>query len=137
MGSKSEKNEQLFNILKNNIEAAFNDLSVSNGDFVLTVEAWYGEYFGQIYTEKNYKGQFDLSYDKISGSSYDQYMYYKLLSSNPNLSNYLTINWSIDTNNIEDDCIVYKGYRFTYDALLALLLSKCTIIDGTFENSEM
>ena len=131
-GTKTAENEQLFNTLKSNIETAFNDLSVSNGNFVLIVETWYGEYFGQIYTEKNYKGQFDLSYDKISGSSYDQYMYYNLLSSNFDLSNDLTINWSIDTNSIDDDCIVYNGYRFTYDSLLALLSSKYNIIDGTF-----
>lgn len=131
-GSKTAQNEQLFNTLKTNIEIAFNDLSVSNGNFVLTVEAWYGEYFGQIYPDKNYNGQFDLSYDKISGSSYDKYMYYNLLSSNSDLANDLTINWSIDTNNIEDDCIVYNGYRFTYDALLSLLSSKYTIIDGVF-----
>lgn len=121
-GTKTNKNEQLFATLKNNIETAFNDPSVSNGNFVLTVEAWYGEYFGQIYTEKLYNGQFDLSYDKISGSSYNnKYMYYYLLSTNDDLSNSLTINWSIDTNNIEDDCIVYNGYRFNYDALLILL----------------
>ena len=131
-GTKTEKNEQLFNVLKRNIETAFNDKSVSNGGFVLTVESWYGDYFGQIYTDKNYNGQFDLSYDKISLSSFDQYMYYNLLSSNSDLSNGLTINWSIDTNNIEDDCIIYNGYRFTYDSLLALLSSKSTIIDGTF-----
>ena len=131
-GTKTEKKEQLFNTLKNNIETAFNDLSVSNGDFVLTVEAWYEETIGQIYVEKNYTGQFDLSYEKISLSSYDQYMYYNLLSTNYDLSHGLTINWSIDTNNIEDDCIVYNGYRFTYDALLSLLSSKYTIIDGVF-----
>ena len=131
-GTKTAENEALFNTLKENIESAFNDPSVSNGNFVLIVDAWYGEYFGQIYPDKNYNGQFDLSYDKISGSSYDEYMYYNLLSSNSDFSNGLTINWSIDTNNIEDDCIVYNGYRFTYDALLALLSSKYTIIDGVF-----
>lgn len=131
-GTKTDKKEQLFNTLKNNIETAFNDPSVTNGDFVLTVEAWYEESIGQIYVEKNYTGQFDLSYEKISLSSYDQYMYYNLLSTNYDLSHGLTINWSIDTNNIEEDCIVYNGYRFTYDSLLALLSSKYTIIDGVF-----
>lgn len=131
-GTKTEQNEQLFNKLKSNIETAFNDSTVSNGAFVLTVEGWYGEYFGQIYTEKLYNGQFDLSYDKISLSSYNQYMYYNLLSTNSDLSNDLTINWSIDTNSIEDDCIIYNGYRYTYDAVVALLSSKYTIIDGAF-----
>lgn len=130
--TRTEQNEQLFNTFKSQIEIAFNDLSVSNGNFVLTVEPWYGEYFGQIYTAKNYNGQFDLSWDKITGSSYDLYMEYKLLSSNFDLSNGLTINWSIDTNDIEDDCIVYNGYRFTYDALLSVLSSKYTIVDGVF-----
>ena len=129
-GAKTVDDEAIFNNLKNNIESAFNDQSVSNGNFVLTVEAWYGDYFGQIYTDKNHNGHFDLSWDKISGSSYDWYMMYKLLSSNPELSNDLTINWSIDTNNIETDCIVYNGYRFSYDALLSLLSSEYMILDG-------
>ena len=120
-GTKSKANEELFNSLKNSIETAFNDKIVSNGNFVLSVEPWYGEYFGQIYGEKLYNGQFDLSYDKISLSSFNQYMCYNSLSSDLNISNNLTINWSIDTNNIDDDCIVYNGYRFTYDYLLTLL----------------
>lgn len=131
-GTKTEEKEQLFNTLKSNIETAFNDPSVSNGDFILTVEAWYEDSIGQIYIEKNYNGQFDLSYEKISLSSFDQYMYYNLLSTNYDLAHGLTINWSIDTNDVEDDCIVYNGYRFTYDALLDLLSSKYTIIDGVF-----
>ncbi len=131
-GTKTKASEELFDTLKYSIEFAFNDESVSNGAFVLTVEAWYGEYFGQIYSNKLYNGQFDLSYDKISGSSFDLYMVYKLLSSHSDLSNGLTINWSIDTNDIEDDCIIYNGYRFTYDSLVSLLSSKYTIIDGTF-----
>ena len=48
-------------------------------------------------------------------------MCYNSLSSDLNISSNLTINWSIDTNNIDDDCIVYNGYRFTYDYLLTLL----------------
>ena len=120
-GTKSKANEELFNSLKSSIETAFNDKIVSNGNFVLSVEPWYGEYFGQIYGEKLYNGQFDLSYDKISLSSFNQYMCYNSLSSDLNISSNLTINWSIDTNNIDDDCIVYNGYRFTYDYLLTLL----------------
>lgn len=72
----------------------------------------------------------DLSYDKISGSSYDELTDYKLLSSSKQISNGLTINWSIDTNNIEDDFIVFKGKRFTYDSLISLLEGKQTISKG-------
>lgn len=135
-GIKTEKNQKLFNAFKDSIERAFNHQSVSKGKYVLNVEAWYGEYFGQIYKNKLYNGKFDLSFDKISGSVNNEYMLYYLLSSNPILSNNLTINWSINTNKIEDDCIVYNGYRFTYDSLLSLLSSKQNVIDGVIVNSQ-
>ena len=130
-GTKTEQNELTFNSLKNNIESAFNEISVSEGKIVLEVKPWYGKVFSEIYSKKNYNGQFDLSYDKISGSSYDELMDYKLLSSSKQISNGLTINWSIDTNNIEDDCIVFKGKRFTYDSLISLLEGTQTISKGT------
>ena len=129
-GTKTEQNELTFNSLKNNIESAFNEISVSEGKIVLEVKPWYGITFSEIYSKKNYNGQFDLSYDKISGSSYDELMDYKLLSSSKQISNGLTINWSIDTNNIEDDCIVFKGKRFTYDSLISLLEGTQTISKG-------
>ena len=105
-------------------------MSVSECKVVLEVKPWYGKVFSEIYSKKNYNGQFDLSFDKISGSSYDELMDYKLLSSSKQISNGLTINWSIDTNNIEDDCIVFKGKRFTYDSLISLLEGTQTISKG-------
>ena len=129
-GTKTEQNELTFNSLKNNIESAFNDISVSEGKIVLEVKPWYGITFSEIYSKKNYNGQFDLSFDKISGSGYDELMDYKLLSSSKQISNGLTINWSIDTNNIEEDCIIFKGKRFTYDSLISLLEGTQTISKG-------
>lgn len=129
-GSKTEDNEKAFNIIRNFIETAFNDFRVTNNKFVIKVEAWYGEIFGEIFTKKNYNGQFDLSYDIISSSNFDPYMSYRLLSSTAEISNDLTTNWSIITSKLENDCIVYNGYRFSYDAILELLYSERMIIEG-------
>lgn len=129
--SKNEQSEQMYEILKNQIETAFNDQQVTNGLFELKVNVWYGEIFGTIFPEKNYKGCFDISYGKISGGSIDfkPYKEYLLLSSSKALSNSMTLNFSLDTNSL-DDCIVYNGYRFTYDALLVLLSGSTEIHNG-------
>ena len=66
----------------------------------------------------------------IRSMSYDELMDYKLLSSSKQISNGLAINWSIDTNNIEEDCIIFKGKRFTYDSLISLLEGTQTISKG-------
>ena len=129
--SKNEQSEQIYQIFKNQIETAFNNQQVTNGLFELKVDVWYGEIFGSIFPEKNYKGCFDISYGKISGGSFDfkPYKEYLLLSSSKELSNSMTLNFSLDTNSL-DDCIVYNGYRFTYDALLVLLSGSTEINNG-------
>lgn len=120
--SKNEKTEKIYETLKNQIETAFNDQLVTNGQFLLKVDVWYGEIFGSIFYNKNYCGCFDISYDKLTVGSIDKkpYIAYSLLSSSKELSYSLTLNYSLDTNDL-DDCLVYNGYRYTYDALLDLL----------------
>lgn len=129
--SKNEQSEQIYQTLKNQIETAFNNQQVTNGLFELKVDVWYGELFGTIFPEKNYKGCFDISYGKISGGSIDfkPYKEYLLLSSSKELSNSMTLNFSLDTNSL-DDSIVYNGYRFTYDALISLLIGPAKINNG-------
>ncbi len=117
------KCEEIHSIIKESIEEAFNTKEVSNEQFLINVSHWEGEYFGQIYTQKLYNGQFDISFDKISDSTLDfnPYKEYLLRSSNAILSNGLTVNWSHDTGNINYDCIIYNGYRYSYDEVLLAL----------------
>ena len=116
--------------IKTCLETVFNDESVTNGNFSLTVNAWQSEYFGQIYAEKIYVGQFDMSFGTISYSSkLDYYNEYLRLSSTNSISDGFNVNWSIDTSSL-DDCIVYEGYKYSYDSLLQRLCNTNMQIDA-------
>lgn len=116
--------------IKTCLETVFNDESVTNGNFTLTVNAWQSEYFGQIYAEKIYVGQFDMSFGTISYSSkLDYYNEYLRLSSTNSISDGFNVNWSIDTSSL-DDCIVYEGYKYSYDSLLQRLCNTNMQIDA-------
>lgn len=122
--------ETYHNNIKTCLETVFNDESVTNGNFTLTVNAWQSEYFGQIYAEKIYVGQFDMSFGTISYSSkLDYYNEYLRLSSTNSISNGFNVNWSIDTSSL-DDCIVYEGYKYSYDSLLQRLCNTNMQIDA-------
>lgn len=122
--------ETYHNNIKTCLETVFNDESVTNGNFTLTVNAWQSEYFGQIYAEKIYVGQFDMSFGTISYSSkLDYYNEYLRLSSTNSISDGFNVNWSIDTSSL-DDCIVYEGYKYSYDSLLQRLCNANMQIDA-------
>ena len=122
--------ETYHNNIKTCLETVFNDESVTNGNFTLTVNAWQSEYFGQIYAEKIYVGQFDMSFGTISYSSkLDYYNQYLRLSSTNSISDGFNVNWSIDTSSL-DDCIVYEGYKYSYDSLLQRLCNTNMQIDA-------
>ena len=74
-------------------------------------------------SEKLYNGKFDISFDKISGSTVDlnPYIEYLLRSSNSDLSNDLTVNWSHNTGTTDNDCIIYNGFKYSYDEVLLAL----------------
>ena len=115
--------EEVHNNVKACLESAFNVESVTNGNFTLTVDAWHSDNYGQIFSKKIYKGQYDASFGQISGTSIDNKTYrcYRLLSSNSYISKGFNVNWSLDTSSY-DDCIVYNGYKYSYDSLLNLLI---------------
>ena len=120
-GSLFENDIALFEKLKNSIETAFNDKKVTKGDYNLEVVSWCGEYFSSVFPEKSYCGQFDLSYPKISSSSFIPYEFYKMLSTDLGISGHLTVNWNFDTSDVEKDSIVYDGYRYSYDTIVSAL----------------
>ena len=120
-GTREEKDEASVLKLKNSMETAFNDKSVSNGDYILEVNFWVGLYFTSVFPLKNYCGQFDLSYPKISSSHFIPYEFYKMLSSDLGISGHLTINWSFDTSDVNKDSIVFDGYRYSYDTIAKAL----------------
>lgn len=113
--------ETYHNNIKTCLETVFNDELVTNGNFSLTVNVWQSEYFSQIYAEKIYVGQFDMSFGTISYSSkLDYYNEYLRLSSTNSISNGFNVNWSLDTSSL-NDCIVYNGFKYSYDDMLGLI----------------
>ena len=120
-GTLFENDIALFEKLKNSIETAFNDKKVTKGDYYLEVVSWCGKYFTSVFPEKSYCGQFDLSYPKISSSSFIPYEFYKMLSTDLGISGHLTVNWNFDTSDVEKDSIVYDGYRYSYDTIVSAL----------------
>ena len=113
--------ETYHNSIKTCLETVFNDESVTNGNFTLTVNAWQSEYFSQIYAGKIYVGQFDMCYGRISLSSeLEHYYAYLSLSPADEFSHRLNVNWSLDTSSL-DDCIVYNGFKYSYDDILGLI----------------
>ena len=114
--------ETYHNNIKTCLESVFNDESVTNGNFTLTVNVWQSEYFSQIYAGKIYVGQFDMCYGRISLSSeLEHYYAYLSLSPAEEFSHRLNVNWSIDTSSLVD-CIVYNGFKYSYDDLLIKLM---------------
>ena len=71
-----------------------------------------------------------MSFGTISYSSkLDYYNEYLRLSSTNSISDGFNVNWSIDTSSL-DDCIVYEGYKYSYDSLLQRLCNTNMQIDA-------
>ena len=107
--------------IKEYLETAFNHESVSNGQYKLEITSWIGEQWSDIYYQKSLAGKFDISFGKISSSSYNPYTSLKIMSSDPSISDGFTTLWSVDTNDINEDYVIYDGKRFTYDSLIKAL----------------
>ena len=131
--TKSNNLEAIHNIIKQCIEDAFNVEDVTNGNFTLEITSWVGETFTSVFNEKLNCGKFDIGFGTISRSSgFDHpYKIYNLRSSTVDICDGgLAVNWSIDTKYLEDDCIVYDGYKYSYDALLLALQGAVNIENG-------
>lgn len=122
--------ERYHNEIKNFMETAFNDESVSGGKYKLNVIFWVGNAWSDVYYNKMMVGQFDLGFGSISGNSLNPLDFMGCLSSDQEISNSFTLNWGVDTNNPSAYPIVYKGERYSYDALLNAGNSQSIVKDG-------
>ena len=116
-----QTDEQYHQYIKEYFETAFNDESVSNGVYKLNIKFYVPENWSDVYVDTR-EGLYDLSFGKISGSSYDPYHYLNIMSSDGNISKGFNLNWNLNTNDISKDYIIYDGKRWTYDALLTSLV---------------
>ncbi len=119
-----------FKILEKCFEDAFNDESVTNGKFKLDIVGIKNNIqTGNHAFNYCFVGHFDMSLCLVSWSHMNPFLLYE------NKTPYnLGFSCSIDTNNAEIDCIVYKGERYSYDAFVSSSKSggypKVKIING-------
>jgi len=129
--------------VKNYIETAFNDESVSGGLYKIDIKFWVGNEWSDVYYYKMMVGKFDFGFGSISGNSLDPIGFMNVLSSDQDISDGFTLNWGVDTNSVDAYPLVYKGYRWSYDALYSAVNSSVVAVQGknqapvTFEYTEL
>ena len=111
--------EVIFKELKNYIENAFNDDSVTGGLYKLTVTFWVGNSWTDVYYNKMLIGQYDIGNGAIMGNELDPMAFLSVLSSDPTISSNFTLCWGVDTNNPDVYPLVYDGKRWSFDALFS------------------
>ncbi len=117
------------NEIKQFIETAFNDESVSGGKYKLDVKFWVGATWDEGYNRMQ-AGSFDIGFGSISGNPLDPLSFMSTISVDPALSAGWTLNWGVDTNKMSADSIVYKGMRWTYDSLYLAATSSAIVQNG-------
>lgn len=117
------------NEIKQFLEDAFNDSSVSDGKYKLEVKFWCGAVWSEGY-ERMQNGKFDIGFGSISGNPLDPLNFLSTLSADPAISAGWTLNWGTDTNELASDSIVYKGMRWTFDALYKAATSSAIVVNG-------
>ena len=116
--------------VKECLEAAFNDPSVSDGCYELNVEFWAGDVWSDVYYKKLMKGNFDLGFGSISGNTYNILDYLTVLSADQTLSGGFTLNWGPQTDNPDQWFLLYKGAKWSFDALLSAANGSTIVKDG-------
>ena len=77
-------------------------------------------------------GQFDLGFGSISGNPLNPLDFCNVLSSDQSISGGFTLNWGLDTNNPDEDALVYNGQRWSFDALYTAANSVAIVKDGAY-----
>ena len=122
--------ENYHNEVKNFLETAFNDESVTGGAYKLNVNFWVGSQLTDLFYSKLFVGRFDIGYGAVSGNTMNPLDFVSVLSSDPTISNNLTMNWSVNTNDPISYPLVYRGARFSFDALYNAANSRAIVADG-------
>lgn len=121
------------NEIKNFIETAFNDNSVTGGKYELEVTFWVGTSWDKVYYDKLMVGQYDIGFGSISGNPLDPLGFLNVLSSDQDISQNFTLNWGSDTNDPDVYPIVYRGARYSFDALYKAAMGQAIVNEGASE----
>lgn len=131
----SSQEESYHKYIKQCLETAFNDESVSEGKYALEIDFWIGEAWSDVYYNKMMRGQYDIGFGSISLSSQMEPAIIeglKVLSSTQSISENLTLSWNLPTNDPFSDLLIYNNQRWSYDALIMALCSSITVVDGVY-----
>ena len=121
--------------VKEYLEAAFNDDSVSGGCYKLNLTFWGGDVYTDVYYKKLIPGQFDLGYGSISGNTYDILDYMLILSADQSLSNGFTLNYGPRTDEPDQYFLIYNGVKWSFDALISAANQPTLVKDGKLSSS--
>lgn len=122
--------ESAHNEIKDFLETAFNDASVSDGKYKLQIDFWVGNDQMDVYYNKMMIGAFDVGYGGINGNSLNPLDFMSVLSSDQDLSGGFTLNWGTNTNDPDAYPIVYEGRRYSYDAFWLAANATVNAVDG-------
>lgn len=122
--------ESAHNEIKDFMETAFNDASVSDGKYKLQIDFWVGNDQMDVYYNKMMIGKFDVGYGGINGNALNPLDFMSVLSSDQTLSGGFTLNWGTNTNDPDAYPIVYQGRRYSYDAFWCAANASVFAVDG-------
>lgn len=101
--------------IKQFLETAFNDPAVCNNQLTLEITNMAVAVWSDVYYKKMKVGQFDIGFGGISGNTLNPLNFMGVLKSDN--SSGFTLNWSINTNDPNEELITYQGEQYTFDAL--------------------
>lgn len=125
--------EDYHNEIKSFLETAFNDPSVSDGKYQLSVDFWVGNEWSDVYYNKMMVGQFDLGFGSVTGNPLNPLDFVGNLSSDQEISKSFTLCWGTDTNDPDVYPIVYRGERYSYDAFYKAANNQAIVAAGRNE----
>ena len=116
--------------IKKYLEEAFNDEAVSGGVFELEISFWVGAQWSDVYYNKLMVGQYDLGFGAISGDTLNPLSFMNVLSSDTKISGNFTLNWGVNTNDVDAYPLVFDGKRWSYDGLYTASQQVAIISEG-------
>lgn len=129
----ANQEESYHKYIKQYLEGAFNDKSVTKGFYELECKFWVGETYLDTY-DKIMTGQFDIGFGSISGNPLDPLSFFNVNSTDPAIAGNFTLNWAIDTNSVTE-ALVYGGQRWSFDALYTATQENAIVDQGKLVKS--
>lgn len=126
--------ESMFKPVKQYWEDAFNHESVSEGRYKLELK-FLAPSNPDLAYDMMMEGQFDIGFGGITGNPMNPLDFISTLSSTPSVAGGWTLNWGLDTADVDSDILVYNGERWSFDALQQATQTTVVVKDGNIDKS--